>query len=164
MINKRTSKYILLSVFLILSALLLIGAAILRTNPLVLDASSTSEKKDYIKWVNFDVSSRALERAYKYDVESRDWEVKINLIELLALLGNKYGGDFSRYKEKDMTEIVEKLKNKEATIESLSQNMKYYQYYHDAYEAVLGGMVGPYKIEVPDENAPGGKRWKKDMV
>lgn len=161
MMNKRTSKYILLSMFLILPALLLFGIAILRSNTLVLDASSTSEKKDFIKWVNFDVSSKALERAYKYDVESRDWEVKINWIELLALLGNKYGGDFSRYREKDMTAIVEKLKSKEATIESLSENMKYYKYYHDAYEAVLGGMVGSYKIEVPDENTPGGKRWEE---
>lgn len=160
MINKRTSGYILFSVFLVLTALLLFGIKFLHSNPLILDVSLTSDKKDFIKWVNFDVSSKALERAYKYDVESRNWEVKINWIELLALLGNKYGGDFSRYKEKDMTEIVEKLKSNEATIESLSQNMKYYKYYHDAYEAVLGGMVGHYKIEVPDENAPGGKRWE----
>lgn len=117
-------------------------------------------EKDFIKWVSFDISSKALERAYLYDVESRDWEVQINWIELLACLGCRYGGDFSRYKEKNMTELVNKLKNKEETIDSLTSDMKYYDYYYEAYEAVLGGMVGDYKIEVADETAPGGKRWE----
>ncbi len=161
MILKHPSKYILLSELLILLVLLIFGLFTLHSGPLALNVSSIQDKKEYIKWVNFDISSKALERSYKYDVESRNWEVKINWIELLALLGNKYGGDFSRYKEKDMNDIVEKLKNKEATVESLSQNLKYYSYYHDAYEAVLGGMVGSYKIEVPDEAAPGGKRWEE---
>ncbi len=117
--------------------------------------------KDYIKWVNFDVSSKALEKAYLIDVESRSWDVQINWIEILACLGNKYGGDFSRFKEKHMTELVEKLKSKEATIDTLTADMKYYDYYYEAYCAVLGGMVGEYKIEVADETAPGGKRWEK---
>lgn len=124
-------------------------------------ASMYDAEKDFIKWVNFDISSKALERAYRYDVESQDHEVKINWIELLAILGNKYGGDFSRYKEKHMAELVEKLQNKEETIESLTEGMKYYNYYYDAYDAVLGGMVGEYKIEVTDETVPGGKRWEK---
>ncbi len=157
MIHKSTSIYILL----ILLVLLVFGIATLPSRNPASFVSTVQDKKDFIKWVNFDISSSALERAYKYDVESRGWEVQINWIELLALLGNKYGGDFSRYRERDMSAIVEKLKNKEATIESLSQDMKYYKYYHDAYEAVLGGMVGSYKIEVPDETAPGGKRWEE---
>jgi murein DD-endopeptidase MepM/ murein hydrolase activator NlpD len=37
--------------------------------------------------------------------------------------------------------------------------LKYYAYYLEAYTAVLGGFVGPYEIEVPDDN--GGKRWEK---
>jgi len=118
-------------------------------------------EKDFIKWVNFDVSYQALERAYQYDVESRDWEVQINWIEVLAILGCRYGGDFSRYKEKNMSELVEKLKNKETTIDAMTADMKYYDYYFEAYSAVLGGMVGEYRIEVADENAPGGKSWEK---
>ena len=123
-------------------------------------ASMYDAEKDYIKWVNFDVSCKAMERAYKYDVESQSEEVKLNWIELLACLGNKYGGDFSRYKEKNMTELANKLKNKEETIDTLTDGMKYYDYYFEAYSAVLGGMVGNYKIEVADETAPGGKRWE----
>jgi len=119
-----------------------------------------SEKK-FIKWVSFDVTSKALDKAYEYDVKSQNEEVKLNWIELLAYLGAKYGGDFSKYKDKHMTELVKKLQSKEETMESLTEGMKYYDYYLDAYTAVLGGMVGEYEIEVPDETAPGGKRWEK---
>ncbi len=118
-------------------------------------------EKDYIKWVSFDVSSQAMDRACRYDVESRSWDVQVDWIELLACLGTRYGGDFSKYKEKHMTELVEKLKKKEETIETITKDMKYYDYYYDAYSAVLGGMVGNYRIEVADETAPGGKRWEE---
>ncbi len=123
--------------------------------------STDATGKDFIKWVNFDVSYKALQDAYEYDVKSHDNEVKLNWIELLAILGNKYGGDFSRYKEKHLSELAEKLMSKEATIDSLTEGMKYYKYYYEAYEAVLGGMVGPYKLEVADASAPGGKVWEE---
>ncbi len=123
--------------------------------------TSDANGKDYIKWVNFDVSSKAMSDAYQYDVKSQEWEVKVNWIELLAILGHKYGGDFSRYRQKDMDALVDKLKNKEATVASLTEGMKYYNYYYEAYEAVLGGMVGSYKIEVADDTAPGGKVWEQ---
>lgn len=119
-----------------------------------------SDKK-FIKWVSFDVSSKALDRAYRYDVETVSEEVHLNWIELLAYLGTKYGGDFSRYKEKHMNELAGKLKSKEETMDSLTKDMKHYDYYLEAYTAVLGGMVGEYKIELPDEASPGGKRWEK---
>lgn len=124
-------------------------------------ASLYDTQKNYIKWVSFDVSYKAMDSAYKYDVASQTEEVKINWIELLAILGCKYGGDFSKYKEKHMTELVSKLKSKEETVETLTKNLKYYDYYYEAYSAVLGGMVGTYKIEVYDETAPGGKRWEE---
>ncbi len=124
-------------------------------------ASLYDSEKKFIKWVNFDVSKEALDRAYRYDVETYKNEIHLNWIELLAYLGAKYGGDFSRYKEKHMTDLANKLLSKEETMESLTKDMKYYDYYLEAYTAVLGGMVGEYKIEVADENAPGGKRWEE---
>jgi len=123
-------------------------------------ASMYDADKDYIKWVNFDISSKALNDAYEYDVASQKEEVKINWIEVLACLGNRYGGDFSRYSKKNMTDLVNKLKSKEVTISSLTADMKYYKYYYEAYSAVLGGMVGAYRIEVADSTAPGGKVWE----
>lgn len=124
-------------------------------------ASMYDTEKKFIKWVSFDISNSALEQAYKYDIESQSGEVKINWIEILAYLGCKYGGDFSNYKRKQMEELVEKLKNKKETMASLTKSLKYYNYYYEAYEAVLGGMVGKYKIEVSDSTAPGGKRWEE---
>ncbi|MFV0343150.1 MAG: M23 family metallopeptidase [Anaerocolumna sp.] len=116
-------------------------------------------EKNYIKWVDFDISSQAMGKAYDYDVASKDQEIKLNWIELLAYLGTKYGGDFSRYKEKDMAELVKKLQSKEETMESLTKDLKHYSYYLEAYNAVLGGLVGEYEIQkVSDEN-PEEKVW-----
>lgn len=119
-------------------------------------------EKGYIKWVDFDVSSQAMGKAYEYDVASKDQEIKVNWIELLAYLGAKYGGDFNRYKEKDMTELVNKLQNKEETMESLTKDSKYYQYYLEAYTAVLGGFVGEYEVEKVSEENPEEKVWVKE--
>ncbi len=110
-----------------------------------------NSKTDYIKWVDFDVCSSAMGKAYEYDVESQTQEVKLNWIELLAYLGTRYGGDFSRYKEKDLNELVRKLQSKEESIGALTEELKYYNYYYEAYSAVLGGLVGEYEIQVPSE-------------
>lgn len=121
-----------------------------------------TQEKDYITWVDFDITTKALKQAYQVDVESQDEEVKINWIELLSILGAKYGGNFSsRYKEKDLRNIVEKLKSKKETIESLSKDLKHYDYYLEAYTAVLGGFVGEYEIQVPSEDSKEEKVWVK---
>lgn len=113
--------------------------------------STTSQeettKKDYIKWVDFNVSYQALDETYQYDIETYNNDVPLHWIELLAYLGAKYGGDFSSYKSKDLTEVVEKLVQKEETIESLTKDMKHYDYYYEVYSAVLDGFVGEYQIE-----------------
>lgn len=123
-------------------------------------ATPEAEKK-YLKYVEFNVCYNALDKAYKYDVESRSEEVKLDWIELLAYLGSRYGGDFKRYKDKDLSELVKKLQTKEATMESLTKDMKYYNYYKEAYSAVLGGMVGEYEIEVATKENPDQKEWIK---
>jgi hypothetical protein len=57
-------------------------------------ASLYDTDKNFIKWVDFDICAKALDKAYKYDVQSQTEAVKINWIELLACLGARYGGDF----------------------------------------------------------------------
>ena len=160
MILKFKSKHIILFELIILS---IISSLLLKhnfNNDSIYTSMYDSEKK-YIKWVSFDVSASALDKAYKYDVESQEEEIKLEWIELLAYLGAKYGGDFSRYREKHMNELVKKLKSKENTMDTLTKDMKHYNYYLEAYTAVLGGMVGEFEIEVPDESCPGGKKWVK---
>ncbi len=109
--------------------------------------SEENTEKKYIKWVDFDVTAKAMGRAYDLDVASQSESVKLNWIELLAYLGTRYGGDFSKYKDKDIDSLAEKLKSGETTMAALTQDMKYYPYYLEVYTAVLGGFVGDYEIE-----------------
>ena len=117
------------------------------------NSSEEPKEKDYIKWVDFDVSYNALSDAYNYDVAAYNEGKQLNWVELLAYLGAKYGGDFSRYKKKDMDLLVDQIQLEEKTMEDITASMKYYDYYLEAYTAVLGGFVGEYEIqEVNKEN------------
>lgn len=122
-------------------------------------AVSATTGEDYIKWVEFDVSYEALNKAYEYDVKSQSEDVKLNWIELLAYLGAKYGGNFSKYKQKDLVALVDLLSLEVETIASLTEDMKHYSYYFEAYSAVLAGLLGEYEIEVADEENPEEKVW-----
>lgn len=102
-----------------------------------------------IQWVDFNLTSEAMHAALRRDVSSYGQTPHLNWIELLAFLGARYGGDFSHYQERDLDEIANKLQNG-ASMDDLTQNMKYYPYYLEAYQAVLGGLVGAYRLEVPD--------------
>ncbi|SHO51463.1 M23 family metallopeptidase [Anaerocolumna xylanovorans] len=124
-------------------------------------SSGEGTEKKYIKWVDFDVCAEAMEKACDLDVASQSENVKLNWIELLAYVGTRYGGDFSRYKEKDLTALADKLKSGETTMEALTKDMKYYSYYLEAYTAVLGGMVGEYEAEIPKEENAKEKVWVK---
>lgn len=107
-------------------------------------AGTESAKKDYIKYVEFNVPYLALQKALNVDIDSHNHGGKISWIQLLAYLGAKYGGDFSHYKSNDMDTLVTKLQSK--TMDELTSGMKYYSYYNEAYTAVLGGLVGSYKV------------------
>lgn len=131
------------------------------TTPIELQVTGEgSEQKKYIKWVDFNVTYNAMDAAYQADVESHTQEVQLNWIELLAYLGAKYGGDFKNYSQKDLNQLVERLQGKEETMETITQDMKYYSYYYEAYSAVLGGMVGEYQVETKNEDGTEGKTWE----
>ena len=112
--------------------------------------SDTGQAGSYIKWVDFDVTSQAMGQALRYDVDSYDSECHLDWISLLAYLGARYGGDFSRYKASDMDRLAEQL-HQGASMEELTKDLTYYPYYLEAYGAVLGGMVGNYDIQIPDQ-------------
>lgn len=112
--------------------------------------ATNAEGKDYIKWVDFQVSYEALKQAYKYDVESYGTEQHYDWISLLAYAACKNGNKFSKSSvtTKAMKEFID-LQKKGASVEEITKDMKYFSYYHEAYEAILGGMVGPYRIQRP---------------
>ena len=109
---------------------------------------TSKEKKDFIKWVDFNVTSEALNLTAKLDMDShnKEGEIVYNWIELLAYLSCKYGGNFKNFSTKDLNLLVEELKNGQ-TMEDLTQNMKFYDYYYESYSAILGGFIGNYSIE-----------------
>lgn len=121
---------------------------------------SADEEKSFIKWVDYRVSYEAMDKALKADINSIDEEVKLDWVELLAYLGTRYGGNFSRYKSKDMDNLINRLRNGES-IEDMTKELTHYNYYYEAYKAVLEGFVGPYEIQVVDENNPHEKIWVK---
>ena len=69
------------------------------------NGEKSAEEIDFIKWVEFDVTCEAMSQAYQYDIDTYTKEVHLNWVDLLAYLGAKYGGDFSKYKEKDIDKI-----------------------------------------------------------
>ena len=117
------------------------------------DNSDSEEEKNFIKWVDFNVSAEALNLTAQLDIDSHNKEEEIiyNWIELLAYLSCKNGGNFKNFTAKDLNNLFEELKNGQ-TIEELTQNMKFYDYYYESYSAVLGGFIGNYSIEVLNED------------
>ena len=105
-----------------------------------------SQKKKYIHWVEFNVPSDVMEKAFRLDMGTVQEEVHFNWVELLAYLGAKYCGDFERFRQTDLDAVVEKLKSGSA-MEEIAKDMKYYAYYREAYGEVLDGMVGYFEQE-----------------
>lgn len=117
------------------------------------EKATSSEAKKYIKWVDFKVTSKAMQEAFRYDVNTCQSSPHLNWVDLLSYLGARYGGDFSRYATKDLDALAEQLLSGKS-MEELTAGMKYYSYYRQAYGAVLDGLVGQYDIQISAENAP----------
>lgn len=115
------------------------------------------KQRNYIKWVEFHVTREAMQKAFEYEIESHESEYPLSWIDLLAYLGARYGGDFKNYKAGDMEAAAEKITCGETTMKEITADMKYYPYYHEAYHAVLDGMVGEYKIKGTDS-----EKWEKN--
>lgn len=115
--------------------------------------SDDSEEKDIIKWVDFNVSCEALQATSKLDILSHQnhEEITYNWIELLAYLACKNGNNFKHFKQSDLDALTDALKRGK-TMEELTQNMKYYDYYYRSFSAVLRGFIGNYQIETPSKN------------
>lgn len=102
---------------------------------------------NYIKWVEFHVTDEAMAAAYDLDVDSYRDEVHVNWIELLAYVGARTGGQFDKNSVRKIEEVAEKLKSGEHTMEELTKDMEYYDYYLEAYTAVLDGMMGEFTLD-----------------
>ena len=103
---------------------------------------------DFIRWVDFDVSCEAMERALGYDVRSQEQEKRLPWIDILALAATRHGGgDFS---VQAVDAAAKALCSDESMEQQLGEQYKYYVYFKEAYTAVLGGLVGNFAIETTD--------------
>lgn len=111
---------------------------------LLLPLLTVPAEADSIKWVDFDVSCEAMEYALQQDITSFEEEKHISWIDILSLAACRTGGKCPLASVK---KAAADLKGDQSPEELLGELYKYYDYYHEAYTAALGGLVGSYAIE-----------------
>lgn len=152
--NNRDTRYcgFLQKAVLVEAALVLALAACVAGQSAAARASSASVKEDYIKWVDFNVTCEALETAYRWDLDTHEGGRPVSWIDLLAVTAARTGGEFDKKALSMLEKTAEELADGKATLEQTVKDLKYYDYYREAYGAVLGGMVGEFEEERVDEN------------
>lgn len=116
------------------------------------ETTEEKEKKDFIKWVDFDATYEALSTAYQMDVETWDTQNHVNWIELLAYAAVKSGGSFKGNMVKLLRDTKEEICSGNTTMEKLTENLKNYDYYLEVYESVLKEYVGEYQVRTKGED------------
>ena len=102
-------------------------------------------KAEPIKWVDFGVPYESLKYAMEQDIATFEEEKHIDWIDALSLAACRTGGKCGIASVK---KAVQDLKGDRQAKELLGESGKYYDYYHDAYTAALGGLLGSYAIEI----------------
>lgn len=102
-------------------------------------------KADTIKWVDFQVPYESLKYAMERDIATCEQEKHISWIDILALAGARTGGKCGLTSVK---QAAKELQGDSSPEELLGELCRYYSYYHEAYDAVLGGLLGHYAVEV----------------
>lgn len=99
---------------------------------------------DTIKWVDFGVPYESLKYAMEQDIATFEEEKHISWIDVLALSACRTGGKCCL---PAVRQAAKELKQDKSPEELLGNLYKYYDYYHEAYSAVLGGLLGSFAIE-----------------
>jgi len=108
-------------------------------------------KAETIRWVDFNVPYESMRYALDQDIASFEQEKHIPWIDALALSACRTGGACGLTSVK---KAVTDLRSDKSPQELLGELYKYYEYYHQAYSAALGGLVGSYAIEKDGEWVP----------
>ncbi len=113
-------------------------------------ASASAESDNYIKYIDFTPTDQALRDCMQVDINSYGGDSHISWIELLALYSSNHYGSFDEYTKTEITNAADAAKN--GSIAHLVKNKKMYNYYLEAYSAILGGMIGEYTEITTDAN------------
>ena len=101
-----------------------------------------------IRWVDFSVPYESLKYAMEQDIGTYEQEKHISWIDILALSACRTGGKCGLASVK---KAAAQLKGERSAEELAGELGKYYDYYFEAYSAVLGGFLGSFSIEVDGE-------------
>ncbi len=104
-----------------------------------------------IRWVDFSVPYESLKYAMNVDIETAQQEKHISWIDTLALAACRTGGKCGLSAVKKASH---QLMEDKSLDELLGDSYRYYSYYHEAYSAALGGLLGNFAIEVQGEVKP----------
>ena len=85
--------------------------------------------EDYIKWVDFNVSYEAMDKALALDIRSQEQDMPVSWIDLLALAACRTGGKVTG---KPVEQAYQDLQTGQSPQELLGELFKYYSYYHQA--------------------------------
>ena len=102
-------------------------------------------RADAIRWVDFGVPYESLKYTMDADIRTAEQEQHISWIDILAVAACRTGGKCSLPSVKRA--YSELLTGKDPE-QILGDVYKYYSYYHDAYDAVLGGLLGNYAVQI----------------
>ncbi len=104
-----------------------------------------------ISWVEFSVPYESLKYAMDVDISTAQQEKHISWIDILSVAACRTGG---KCQLSAVKKAAQELKGDRAPEELLGDLKKYYSYYHEAYTAVLGGLLGNYAIEIDGQWKP----------
>lgn len=108
-------------------------------------------RAETVRWVDFSVPYESLKYAMDVDVESMEQEMHISWIDTLALAACRTGG---RCGLTSVKKAVKDLKTGASPETLLGELYRYYSYYHTAYEAALGGLLGNFAVEIDGQLRP----------
>lgn len=114
-----------------------------------------SDSANYVKWIDFNAPFSVLEKALKYDIDSYGKETPLNWLEILSYVTAKNWGSLTDEKKinKDIDTLVKVLQSGES-LDELKASLKQYDYFFEAYNAVLGGYVGEYEVLETVKDSP----------
>ena len=118
---------------------------------LLICALAVPVRAEPIKWVDFGVPYESLHYAMEQDIATFDKEKHISWIDILALSACRTGGKCSLASVK---KAAQELQSDRTPQELLGETYQYYSYYHEAYQAALGGLLGSYAIEINGDWKP----------
>jgi murein DD-endopeptidase MepM/ murein hydrolase activator NlpD len=137
----RIKRALLIFIAVIAIAALMVG------NPYAV----AEEKKDFIKWVDFNASNQIIQKCYEYDVNSYNSLVHYNFIELLSYVTTRNSNNFKYENDiKYLKVAIDKLNLGQSMNDIIGDN-KYYRYYYGCYEAVFAGFLNEFIDEDTNE-------------